>query len=238
MRGTGHLEAGGKKPRRFIPACAGNSFPKSATYVETAVHPRVCGEQTSDATTGSPDDGSSPRVRGTVPSADPPPARRRFIPACAGNSPRPFAARHFLPVHPRVCGEQSRVSFMYAVIPRFIPACAGNRLIASIIQNIISVHPRVCGEQESSRRAPISSSGSSPRVRGTVAQKAVTYILDRFIPACAGNSSAPRSVSPPQTVHPRVCGEQTIFQAVRTASVGSSPRVRGTVTRNLERDDG
>ena len=50
----------------------------------------------------------------------------------------------------------------------------------------------------------------------------------RFIPACAGNRISPLRVRAGQTVHPRVCGEQTADQSPPDWDDGSSPRVRGT----------
>ena len=52
--------------------------------------------------------------------------------------------------------------------------------------------------------------------------------LNRFIPACAGNSSHGVSAISIISVHPRVCGEQLIAQLFFLTSNGSSPRVRGT----------
>ena len=53
----------------------------------------------------------------------------------------------------------------------------------------------------------------------------------RFIPACAGNSGVKHSIPPLGSVHPRVCGEQTSIPMRRDSPYGSSPRVRGTVSR-------
>ena len=71
---------------------------------------------------------------------------------------------------------------------RFIPACAGNRDVTLDPQVRMAVHPRVCGEQATSRLRRIGHFGSSPRVRGTVNDKAEQQPTTRFIPACAGNS--------------------------------------------------
>ena len=133
-------------PRRFIPACAGNSNRIASFCKSTAVHPRVCGEQSSFCPPYSILYGSSPRVRGTVLYSGAFCRRRRFIPACAGNRPRAASPRTRPTVHPRVCGEQSpdrtvlidrsgsspRVrgtgsgSRDASICRRFIPACAGN----------------------------------------------------------------------------------------------------------------
>ena len=74
--------------------------------------------------------------------------------------------------------------------------------------------------------------------------------MERFIPACAGNSalesyalknkdgSSPRvrgtrhargASRPASSVHPRVCGELDGKLTPETLATGSSPRVRGTL---------
>ena len=71
--------------------------------------------------------------------------------------------------------------------------------------------------------------GSSPRVRGTAFDWQCRDLFRRFIPACAGNRAS-RSLSVVfASVHPRVCGEQTVFNKEFFNVPGSSPRVRGTV---------
>ena len=102
------------------------------------------------------------------------------------------------------------------------------------------VHPRACGERPNRQRhgtpSPrvrtvpfISSSGSSPRVRGTVLRLGPLYfhprggdraVPGRFIPARAGNGQLVDEHAA-ATVHPRACGERP--GGVR---LGSSPRVQ------------
>ena len=53
-------------------------------------------------------------------------------------------------------------------------------------------------------------------------------MIDRFIPACAGNASRTWSSSNRTPVHPRVCGERCYKAMDRGRKNGSSPRVRGT----------
>ena len=167
-------------------------------------------------------------MRGTRPRRPGVPPRRRFIPACAGNSAHADGRFRDRAVHPRVCGElrtgvapvcryhgsSPRVRgtrlrrFRTADGDRFIPACAGNSEARVWEGSATPVHPRVCGElwRRSARAA--TSRGSSPRVRGTLVEAACGAMADRFIPACAGNSRWCSSTAAPAT--------------------GSSPRVRGT----------
>ena len=151
---------------RFIPACAGNSARSGRTRCGTPVHPRVCGELSIARITSSRAAGSSPRVRGTQRSQAAGQARRRFIPACAGNSPVLAHARSSLSVHPRVCGELHHAALGVQDVAgssprvrgtrgdgelqrqhrRFIPACAGNSRGCVLRRRSRPVHPRVCGE--------------------------------------------------------------------------------------------
>jgi len=178
----------------------------------------------------------------------------RFIPACAGNRCWSFGRSDGVTVHPRVCGEQSMSSSIFflffgssprvrgtvplvqhvVVTLRFIPACAGNRMKFLGYVVLVSVHPRVCGEQLLFLRATALTVGSSPRVRGTDSVSVVRAVDDRFIPACAGNSSGSGGLFHPSAVHPRVCGEQPISGCITSTCGGSSPRVRGTVHLRLE----
>ena len=171
----------------FIPACAGNSLISRIDTSYATVHPRVCGEQINRTSADFYSDGSSPRVRGTVRDYLDVCTRKRFIPACAGNSSERDEPPPLATVHPRVCGEQKRarnlpapkngssprvrgtaaIDQRQAELDRFIPACAGNRSSTSAMRVFRTVHPRVCGEQESPTRPALGSTGSSPRVRGT-----------------------------------------------------------------------
>ena len=111
---------------------------------------------------------------------------------------------------------------------RFIPAPAGNSSSAVATSSRSPVHPRACGEQRRTSRASRTSSGSSPRLRGTVGGVVPVALEVRFIPAPAGNSGhVPRSKAL-EPVHPRACGEQGARQRLHSATVGSSPRLRGT----------
>ena len=192
--------------------------------------------------------GSSPRVRGTAPSAARRRAAARFIPACAGNGPRPGSTPRARSVHPRVCGERRVTTSsvwgstgssprvrgtddVHEIGPRnnrFIPACAGNGVSSYRTLRYRTVHPRVCGERRASSWLAWLLLGSSPRVRGTGLAAAVIPRWRRFIPACAGNGDRPASSPTSSTVHPRVCGERQRRAPGLPTIVGSSPRVRGT----------
>ncbi len=92
---------------------------------------------------------------------------------------------------PRVRGTdglQDREKVEY----RFIPAGAGNRAAPTLEPVSKPVHPRGCGEQASTAEPMKAAAGSSPRVRGTELAAHLGEARERFIPAGAGNSRAPR----------------------------------------------
>jgi len=131
---------------RFIPACAGNTLLSPVWPIGQPVHPRVCGEHFLFLSLPCLAIGSSPRVRGTHLKSRIKDIRKRFIPACAGNTEKTSGGVSGAAVHPRVCGEHfsarrcsgkgngssPRVRgtlLARALWPgenRFIPACAGN----------------------------------------------------------------------------------------------------------------
>ncbi len=156
------------------------------------------------------------------------------------------------PVHPRVCGERPCCVVTWALAVgssprvrgtlcdvstasrerRFIPACAGNASFVVPDNLVPAVHPRVCGERNVPSLSDFLIFGSSPRVRGTRRWPRFTRRRRRFIPACAGNATRPVLLPRRATVHPRVCGERAM-NCSRTALIGgSSPRVRGTRSKN------
>ncbi len=111
---------------------------------------------------------------------------------------------------------------------RFIPACAGNTIDSPRLTRHDSVHPRVRGEHRSTitRRGTVR--GSSPRARGTQRKGKRIVRFSRFIPACAGNTTAFDGGVGKAAVHPRVRGEHASRCSTTLMSAGSSPRARGT----------
>ncbi len=200
---------------RFIPACAGNTGHAGRAAKNSPVHPRVCGEHAHSRAGRGGLNGSSPRVRGTPARTGIDEKTIRFIPACAGNTAFATSAGNRPAVHPRVCGEHGKTerekwpgagssprvrgtppnSTSAPLPPRFIPACAGNTRPASFLCWAAPVHPRVCGEHQTAQVQHLTSTGSSPRVRGTPGTGASSIVQFRFIPACAGNTT--------QSSHPR-----------------------------------
>ena len=150
----------------LIPACAGKTDLSTSSALAAWAHPRVCGENSSVASSRLTCSGSSPRVRGKPWAFDSESGVARLIPACAGKTWRgrrfPWGSR----AHPRVCGENV-ISHLTAEgvagssprvrgkldcctgsrgAYRLIPACAGKTSIAARVCRSSRAHPRVCGE--------------------------------------------------------------------------------------------
>ncbi len=229
------------RPRRSIPACAGNSVRSRFSLGRfSPVHPRVCGEQGGSL--------SSPWVYW------------RSIPACAGNSGI-LPQRRELDTGPsprvRGTGDSSFCCIDLGFGPSPRVRGTGDSSFCCIDLGF-GPSPRVRGTVSKKLVSTKWKPGPSPRVRGTGCTGATVGVLGpRSIPACAGNRSANvvsrrrRSVGPSprvrgtdaagqdhqahNPVHPRVCGEQVFFHIRCRLLYGPSPRVRGTEFRSYRR---
>ncbi len=139
------------------------------------------------------------------------------------------------PVQPRVCGEQKMRSIDLVTRLGSAPRVRGTAKAQTRYRVTVTVQPRVCGEQASVWGIRQFQFGSAPRVRGTVTPVNERIAAARFSPACAGNSTNQPRKTVMKTVQPRVCGEQCPSPALREAVIGSAPRVRGTVDRQMPR---
>ena len=234
---------------RFIPACARNAREGAPSAKNGSVHPRIRGERAGPGSDRTKPVGSSPHARGTRQGLTREPGRHRFILACAGNA---CAGRPRLPqsaVHPRMCGEclpaASTTSILIGSSPhvrgtppgyrlpaaqrRSIPACAGNALDGISRKAVNTVHPRMRGERsrKTGERAPVG--GSSPHARGTRQADHLNRIVQRFIPAYAGNATTLHRPHFWNSVHPRIRGERKTSDLCKQHPDGSSPHTRGTL---------
>ena len=85
----------------------------------------------------------------------------------------------------------------------------------------------MCGENACESVSAVVAGGSSPRVRGKRFDSGRLAGPRRLIPACAGKTCTWSLLTKHGQAHPRVCGENQPPAATCTASLGSSPRVRG-----------
>ena len=177
-------------------------------------------------------------------------AKVGIIPACAGNTLNWDLNIDIARDHPRVCGEHAslppcrnthrgsspRVRGTLLVPGRrlvrrgIIPACAGNTPRSWGRQAATGDHPRVCGEHFYSIAVGTKVKGSSPRVRGTLDRVGAHDGGEGIIPACAGNTHGADYSWLSRRDHPRVCGEHDTRQHHKGWCLGSSPRVRGTLS--------
>ena len=93
---------------RIIPADAGSTHTGTAPITSTKDHPRGCGEHSLHLTPRGTPIGSSPRMRGALPSSRPPRRSGRIIPADAGSTDIPDDIAVPLMDHPRGCGEHTK----------------------------------------------------------------------------------------------------------------------------------
>ena len=234
MRGTplggGAVEVGG----RIIPAHAGNSHrssepcssradhpracgdsPDSGGMTRThADHPRACGELLSLNEDGTGQDGSSPRMRGTL---------------------HPAQLRSLGPTdHPRACGELQCGRRLVDVDVGSSPRMRGTLALQLLNPSESRIIPAHAG-LHCSHRQLVARSGSSPRMRGTREPRRAAPVRPRIIPAHAGNSRACAGRVGTRADHPRACGELPSPDAVPLCCPGSSPRMRGTRARSPRR---
>ncbi len=213
---------------RFIPAHAGNAQEKSLSARRFSVHPRARGERPTPSPAPSARGGSSPRTRGTLIFQNLAVFLRRFIPAHAGNASSSPPASSSRSVHPRARGERAYRWFLRTRFSgssprtrgtpvaaqfkaggrRFIPAHAGNAKPRSSKSRRRAVHPRARGERMPQPALMPQPAGSSPRTRGTLVARHAVIVMNRFIPAHAGNAALAGYCSAPATVHPRARGER------------------------------
>ena len=171
-----------------------------------------------------------------------------IIPALAGNTTPDASRWPSKRDHPRACGEHfhfgSFLGGVWGSSPRLrgtrrrtaagrvrsgiIPALAGNTDAVFRGESLIGDHPRACGEHSRESRNLAARVGSSPRLRGTLADVLRAYPDRGIIPALAGNTPHALLTLSESGDHPRACGEHVIQVASQHGHQGSSPRLRGT----------
>ena len=115
---------------------------------------------------------------------------------------------------------------------RIIPARAGSSESRKQRRECGEDHPRACGEQPVALLESHHVSGSSPRVRGADLRVLGALVKRRIIPARAGSSGTVNVCVVLVGDHPRACGEQFFSGTPGQIVGGSSPRVRGAVSRD------
>ena len=120
---------------------------------------------------------------------------------------------------------------------RSIPAYAGNSAQGKARNLLRSVHPRLRGELVKIQALTNFTAGSSPLTRGTQFFRRSVCVIDRFIPAYAGNSNDHFRPLRNFEVHPRLRGELPAPIRQTSKHLGSSPLTRGTHLPGLKQKD-
>ena len=118
---------------------------------------------------------------------------------------------------------------LLTLISRFIPTAVGNAPSRCASVRHLSVHPHGCGERGFGCQAIASTTGSSPRLWGTLFHSPLSMPEFRFIPTAVGNATASDRRPFCISVHPHGCGERGGFLGHSPNVVGSSPRLWGTL---------
>ena len=231
----------------YIPARAGEARSSTTPPTTAWVHPRACGGSASSHHAQAVWQGTSPRVRGKQVGRAPGERDRGYIPARAGEAPRPAPPLPWPAVHPRACGGshvgEEGVITLYGTSPRvrgkrvlqpsgdlrvgYIPARAGEASTTGSRTRGTAVHPRACGGSVIGGIALPRKYGTSPRVRGKPCAGGRKGYLGGYIPARAGEAVMGSAGTPRPTVHPRACGGSPTSRRRATRGYGTSPRVRG-----------
>ena len=248
MRGTLHW------PHRYfhgtgiIPAHAGNTRFGREPAGQAGDHPRACGEHRISQQSRVKQQGSSPRMRGTLFERINDHEVDGIIPAHAGNTVSSQKSAPSSRDHPRACGEHTqtvppttsgagsspRMRGTRVIVPvqvqpvGIIPAHAGNTHISALSIRHSRDHPRACGEHMGINNAYAQAQGSSPRMRGTPNRNHPRTPDAGIIPAHAGNTGDRAYVEAQLRDHPRACGEHVNATTSQLNIQGSSPRMRGT----------
>ena len=117
------------KPKRSIPACAGEPERKSRKNSGDGVYPRVCGGTIAAKTAIIAASGLSPRVRGNQHRRRAGRALGGSIPACAGEPAAAVGGRGRGEVYPRVCGGTRCCGRGTRARRGLSPRVRGNRLV-------------------------------------------------------------------------------------------------------------
>ena len=213
-RGRGKPES--KRPvhedARLIPAWAGKTCASGWTSLTAWAHPRVGGENIGASWLPTIVKGSSPRGRGKPGGKLGDLRARGLIPAWAGKTETPASWATSSEAHPRVGGENARVSWRArrsvgssprgrgkpdggcrrVGVGRLIPAWAGKTRAVAGGPASRRAHPRVGGENASMRMDVSSELGSSPRGRGKLKPALTDFMGVGLIPAWAGKTPQPR----------------------------------------------
>ena len=142
-RRPGHWRDQG--PQRFTPTCVGTTSSMAFCMARCAVHPHVCGDDTSADVSTPGGSGSPPRVWGRLVMLVSPSGRGRFTPTCVGTTRAPAGARAGSEVHPHVCGDDVRRAHSSCMNVGSPPRVWGRPLIGAVRRGLSRFTPTCVG---------------------------------------------------------------------------------------------
>ena len=253
VRGNPSRQTYGQLAQRSIPARAGEPDPLHVCRQASTVYPRACGGTAWIRGHCTAQTGLSPRVRGnllvhrvndqafgSIPARAGEPhgseaiarPRRVYPRACGGTSWFTASTIRLSGLSPRVRGNRKRPHRSGGTW-RSIPARAGEPGGQPFRVERRGVYPRACGGTQTDKLFAVPNEGLSPRVRGNPVRTDVTVILNRSIPARAGEPRPPAFPRGIGSVYPRACGGTATDHRVAGSLAGLSPRVRGNLVSFL-----
>ena len=152
MRGTHQVRRRRCHLTGIIPAYAGNTGGMVLSPIVEGDHPRVCGEHTYPYALGDGDQGSSPRMRGTLESSGPAAETAGIIPAYAGNTRSALRRSTADWDHPRVCGEHGALDRLDERVLGSSPRMRGTLAVAGTSTRVIGIIPAYAGNTRNSNR--------------------------------------------------------------------------------------
>ena len=195
---------------RITPADAGKTGVRSVSFLGGKDHPRGCGKNSRMGKKDSRGLGSPPRMRGKqgFPFANC--VRRRITPADAGKTLSAGTGGFLRRDHPRGCGENRSVVWIWKPVvgspprmrgklgmagfgidtSRITPADAGKTAGSPAGRPCRWDHPRGCGENGIRQPRLGGCGGSPPRMRGKPTHTRRGRKGERITPADAGKTSS------------------------------------------------
>ena len=176
-----------------------------------------------------------------------------IIPAHAGHTCLYSPSRGPAWDHPRTCGAYFSLSNLpfctlgssphmrgipdvpcrCMAAPGIIPAHAGHTIASATTYMCLGDHPRTCGAYTPHAKPPAVKAGSSPHMRGIRDVRAEDCRAFGIIPAHAGHTIRFAAQDIAARDHPRTCGAYLQTCGSASADTGSSPHMRGILSKLL-----
>ena len=151
--------------------------------------------------------------------------------------------------HPRACGAHQKLGFEVTPDMGSSPRMRGSPVCASCFSSVAGIipahagltcprtldaagggdHPRACGAHFLRKIKKVLDKGSSPRMRGSRKDELVELAKGGIIPAHAGLTKVCIAETDQTRDHPRACGAHAFLLSRFLPTLGSSPRMRGSL---------